>query len=94
MERCWRAQIVVRLTPGLTVDRAMLEAMRRLRVLIEVGDAGACLDEGAARDRSVELLSVAGALASGPVDAQDLCTRIVRAIDYYLGSLERGEETS
>lgn len=94
VDRCWRAEIVVLLSPGRTVDRAMLEAMPRLQLLIAVGDAAARLDQDAARDRGIELLGFPGALDSGPVDARDLCTRVVRAIDYYLGSLERGEERS
>lgn len=89
VERCWRAEIVVLLTSNIVVDRAMLEKVPRLQLLITVGDAAGRLDQGAAYEQGVELLAFPDALASETGGAQELCSRIVRAIDHYLGSLER-----
>ena len=94
VERCWRAEIVVLLASNIVVDRAMLDRMPRLQLLITVGDAAGRLDQGAASEQGVELLAFPDALASEPGGAQELCSRIVRAIDHYLGSLERGGDQS
>ena len=87
-ERCWRAEIVVLLSPDRRVDRAIMEKLPRLRLLIAVGDAAAQLDQAAARDQGVELLVFPEAFGSDAAAAQDLCNRITQAIDHYLCSID------
>jgi len=93
VDRCWRAEIVVLLAPDIVVDRAVLEKLSRLRLLVTVGDP-ARLDQGAAGDQGVELLGFPDVLDSDPVRTQELCNRIVWAIDHYLGRLAREEEAT
>ena len=62
------------------VDRAKMEKLPRLRLLIAVGDA-------AARDQGVELLVFPEAFGSDAAAAQDLCNRITQAIGHYLRSI-------
>jgi phosphoglycerate dehydrogenase-like enzyme len=88
VDRCWRAQIVVLLSSNTNVDRAMMEKMPRLQLLITVGDAAAQLDQAAAHDQGVELLAFSDTLGSDTAAAQDLCNRITQAIDHYLRSID------
>lgn len=88
LDRCWRAEIIVLLSSHINVDRAMMEKMPRLQLVITVGDAAAQLDQVAARDQGVELLAFSDALGSDVAAAQDLCNRITQAIDYYLRSID------
>ena len=85
-DRCWRAEIVVLLSSDKRVDRAMMEKLPRLRLLIAIGDAAAQLDQAAARDQGVELSVFPEALGSDAAAAQDVCNRVVQAIDHYLRS--------
>ena len=87
-DRCWRAEVVVLLSSGRCVDRAMMEQLPRLRLLIAVGDAAAQLDQVAARDQRVELRVFPEAFGSDVAAAQDLCNRISQAIDHYLRSID------
>lgn len=92
LDRCWRAEIVVLLSSGMRVDRTVMEKMPRLQLLVTVGDAAAQLDQGAARDRGVELLAFSDTFGSDAAAAQDLCNSITQAIDHYIRSIDgRGE---
>ncbi len=88
LDRCWRSEIVVLLSSDMPVDRAMLEKMPRLKLLVTIADASAQVDQAAARDQGVELLAFPDALGSDVVAAQDLCNRITQAIDHYLRSID------
>jgi phosphoglycerate dehydrogenase-like enzyme len=87
-DRCWRAEIVLLLSSDRRVDRAIMEKLPRLRLLMAVGDAVAQLDQAAARDQGVELAVFPEALGRDAVAAQDLCNRISQAIDHYLRSID------
>ena len=91
-DRCWRAEIVVLLSSDRRIDRAMMEKLPRLRLLIAIGDAAAQLDQAAARDQGVELLVFPEAIGSNAAAAQDLCNRITQAIDHYLRTIDGLEE--
>jgi lactate dehydrogenase-like 2-hydroxyacid dehydrogenase len=73
---------------NIKVDRAMMEKMPRLQLVITVGDAAAQLDQVAARDQAVELLAFSDALGTDVAAAQDLCNRVTQAIDHYLRSVD------
>ena len=88
VERCWRAEIVVLLSPNIEIDSSMMEQMQRLQLLITVGDAVGQLDQAAARDQGVELLAFPEPLGSDSPAAQELCNRIAQAIDYYLRGID------
>ena len=79
-DRCWRAEIVVLVWSDTGVDRAIMDKLPRLRLLIAVGDA-------AARDQGVELLVFPEAFGSDAAAGQDLCNRITQAIGHYLRSI-------
>ena len=81
-DRCWRADILVSL--GMPVDRAALEKLHRLKLVIAVGDACRTLDQVAARDKGIELLIFPNDNCADPSAAQDLCVRIGAAIDHYI----------
>jgi phosphoglycerate dehydrogenase-like enzyme len=83
-ERCGRADIVV--TLGTDVDRAALEKMNRIGLLICVGEACSRLDQAALTERGVEVLVFPDAELGTPAGAQDLCNRVSAAIDHYLHS--------
>ena len=83
-ERCWRADVVVALSSA--ISRELLEKMHRLSLLVTAGEACRRLDQSAALARGVELLAFPDADCSNTSDAQDLCKRIVQAIEHYIAT--------
>lgn len=90
-ERCWRADVVVALSSAITSE--LLKKMHRLSLLVTAGEACHQLDQAAALEQGVELLAFPDADCSNTEDAQDLCHRIVQAIEHYVASDVANEET-
>jgi lactate dehydrogenase-like 2-hydroxyacid dehydrogenase len=88
-ERCWRADIVVSL--GTPIDRAALEKMHKLGLLICVGPACSGIDQAAVRERGVELMGFPDADYASVGAAEDLCMRVSAAIDHYVRNCARQE---
>ena len=80
--RCWRADILVVLSTA--INRAHLDKMPRLKLLIVANEACRRLDQAAAEEQGVELLAFPDTTYSDPEAAQDLCNRISKAIDHYI----------
>jgi len=88
-ERCWRADVVVSLSAAISGD--LLKKMHRLGLLITAGEACGRLDQDAATAQGVELLAFPDVDCRDPGDAQDLCNRIVQAIEHYVSGGETGK---
>jgi hypothetical protein len=88
-ERCWRADVVVALSSAISGE--LLKKMHRLSLLVTAGEACRRLDQAAALEQGVELLAFPDADCAQVEDAQDLCNRIVQAIDHYVASGATGE---
>ncbi len=89
-ERCWRADVVVSFGEAISGD--LLKKMHRLGLLITVGEACGRLDQAAAVAQGVELLAFPDSDCTDPDDAQDVCNRIVAAIEHYVSGGEAGRE--
>ncbi len=87
-DRCWRADIVVCLSDRICIDRNMLEKMPRLKLLVMAAGPSNRLDQGAAREQGVELLAFPDGRVDDAAAAQELCNRIVAAINHYLRSVD------
>ncbi|TCK17195.1 hypothetical protein DFR30_0416 [Thiogranum longum] len=89
-ERCWRTDVVVVMASAISGE--LLKKMHRLSLLITVGEACHRLDQAAALEQGVELLAFLDADGSNEEDAQDLCDRIVQAIEHYVANGVKNEE--
>ena len=81
-DRCWRADILISL--GSSTDRAILESLQPLKLVIAADDASSTLDQAAPREKGIEVLVFTDFNCADPADARDLCAGIVRAIDHYI----------
>jgi phosphoglycerate dehydrogenase-like enzyme len=86
-DRCWRADIVVSL--GTPVDRALLEKLTRVALLICAGEACSRVDQAAVAACNVELLGFPDAELASTAGAQDLCDRVSAAINHYIRTAAR-----
>ena len=87
-ERCGRADIVVSLDSAISALE--IEKMIKIGLLVCAGPACERVDQAAVAARGVELLAFPEAQYGTRADAQDLCDRVVAAINHYIRNYEAG----